>query len=85
MPEFESYVDVDPSDFVDACSKREIKELIDILTEDGHIKPTYYNVPEERKNIMELEWGIALDKLSNGRLMLTREEEETILKIAKRF
>lgn len=85
MPEFESYVDVDPSDFVDACSKREIKELIDILTEDGHIKPTYYNVPEKQKNIMELEWGIALDKLSNSRLMLTREEEETILKIAKRL
>lgn len=85
MPEFESYVDVDPIDFVDACSKSEIKELIDILTVDGHIKPTYYNIPNENMNIMELEWGTALDKLSNNRLVLTIDEEQTILKIASRF
>ena len=37
MPEFETYVDVDVDEFVSACSKREIKELIECLVENGHI------------------------------------------------
>ena len=40
MPEFETYVDVDVNEFVSACSKREIKELIEVLIEDGHINPS---------------------------------------------
>jgi len=38
MPDF--YVDdvsIDPSEFVGACSKKELKELIQILVDDGHI------------------------------------------------
>ena len=85
MPEFESYVDIDPSDFVSACSKREIKELIECLAEDGYLKPTYYNVPEDKQSLLDKIWGETLDKLSNNRLMLTTEEEEIITKIANRL
>ena len=37
MPKFSTYVDVDIHEFMGECSKREIKELIDYLVQDGHI------------------------------------------------
>ena len=37
MPEFDTYVDVDVDDFISACSKREITELVDALIDEGHI------------------------------------------------
>jgi hypothetical protein len=85
MPEFESYVDVDPSDFVSACSKREIKELIECLTEDGYLKPTHYKVSGDKESLLDIIWNETLDKLSNNRLMITNEEEEIITKIANRL
>jgi len=88
MPEFETYVDIDPSEFVSVCSESEIKELIECLVEDGYLKPTYYNVPnvpEDKQSLLDKIWGETLDKLSNNRLMLTTEEEEIITKIANRL
>lgn len=38
MPEFETYVDVDIDDFLNACSNRERDDLIDALEEDGWVK-----------------------------------------------
>ena len=37
MPEFSTYIDIDPSEYVDECSKSEIKELIDELVIHGYI------------------------------------------------
>jgi hypothetical protein len=87
MPEF--YVedlDIDPSEFVDACSKREIEELIDALTEDGYIVKPINSVPLEDKNLLDEEWDEVMSKLAGrGRLRLTNEEEEIIRKIANRL
>jgi transcription initiation factor IIE alpha subunit len=78
MPELQSYIDVDPSEFISACSKREIKKLIEILTDDGRIT-------SENQNLFDKNWEEALYKLNGNRLRLTIEEEETILKISKKF
>lgn len=46
MPDF--YVDdvnIDPSEFVGACSKKELKELIQILVDYGHIEAP--NLPKK--------------------------------------
>jgi hypothetical protein len=87
MPEF--YVedlDIDPSDFVSACSKREIGELIDALAEDGYIVKPINSVPAEDKNLMDEDWDVVMGKLGGrGRLRLTNEEEEIIKKIADRL
>jgi transcription initiation factor IIE alpha subunit len=84
MPEFESYVDVDPSDFVSACSKKEIKELIVYLVEDGHI--TSNNViTEDSDNLLDTLWKESVHKLFNSRLQLTEEEETIILKITNKL
>ena len=51
MPKFSTYVDVDIHEFMEECSKREIKELIDYLVEDGHIKPSSKITPSRETAI----------------------------------
>ena len=87
MPEFYvEDIDIDPSEFIDACSKREIEELIDALAEDGYIPKPIKPVPLEDKNLMDEEWDEIMAKLGGlGRLRLTNEEEEIIRKIANRL
>jgi len=87
MPEFYvEDIDIDPSEFVSACSKREIGELIDALAEDGYIANPINSVPAEDKNLLDEEWDGVIGKLAGrGRLRLTNEEEDIIRKIANRL
>jgi hypothetical protein len=85
MPEFESYIDVDPSDFVYSCSKREIKELIECLVEDGHLPKSSSPITEGQKNLLDIEWESHVSKLFENRLRLSKEEEEIIVQIASRL
>ena len=84
MPEFQTYIDIDPSEYIDSCSKSEIDDLIDFLVEDGYITRNSKKSPEN-KSLMDLEWDEVIEKLSENRLRLTREEEEMIVKISGRF
>lgn len=86
MPEFETYIDIDPSEYLYSCSDREIKELIDCLIEDGHIQSKCVaSKNNEQKNILDLEWDEIINKLSLNRLSLTIDDEEIIKKISNRF
>lgn len=80
MPTFDSEeIYIAPEDFVDNCSSSEIQELVDYLTEQGHIKQ------QEEMCIPETELEEALDKLHGKYRNLSSEEEEIIKKIANRF
>ncbi len=84
MPDF--YVDdldISPSDFVDACSKREINQLIEILVEDGYVDNE--SILKSNRTHDDEVYTKALIKLSESRLRLTNEEEEIIKKIAERL
>lgn len=84
MPDF--YVDdldISPSDFVDACSKREINELIEILIEDGYVDNQ--SILTSNRTYDDESYTKALVKLSESRLRLTNEEEEIIKQIASRL
>ncbi len=84
MPDF--YVDdleISPSDFLDACSRDEINQVISILIEDGFISPSQllsgdYN-PEESIFIE------SLTKLAQSKYRLTIEEEGLIMNIVNRL
>lgn len=86
MPYFEysGDIDIDVDEFLSALNPRERQELIDALVDDGHI-----NGPAISKNqrLSYGEWEIetALNKLHGKYHSLTKEEEQAILKIAKRF
>ena len=53
MANFETYVDIGPGEFIENCSSREIKELVDILLEEGHLdgepvtSPIHHNLLDE--------------------------------------
>ncbi len=89
MPEFTTEIDIDPSEFVDSCSRKERERLIEILIEDGFIQPdqeTKTNNKGVRKpNVNDQIFWSSLDKLSKCRDLLTLEEEEYINKLAKKF
>ena len=49
MPKFNTYVDVDVYEFISECGKRENKELIECLVENGHINESS-KITETSKN-----------------------------------
>jgi len=89
MPEFTAEVDIDPSEFVDSCSKRELTRLVEILEEDGHIEPSQSSKSKgtgvRQPNFNDFTFWSSLDKLAKCRDLLTIEEEDYINKLANKF
>jgi hypothetical protein len=77
--------DVDIDDFLSACSSSEIKELITALIDDGHLPESISEFKTSNVSISESEYEDALGKLHGKYYTLSKEEEETIIKISKRF
>lgn len=78
MPYFETNpdeIEVDVDDFLSACSSSEIKELIQALKDDGHLD----------EGDLDNDFDIAIRKLSGNSWRLSKEDEETILKIANKI
>lgn len=90
MPSFIHYdievdvdVDVDVDEFLEECDNEEINQVIEWLTENDYLvnlKPTTSGM-----SIDEGEFQEALHKLSENKISLSKEEENIILNIAKRF
>ena len=85
MPEFDTYVDVDIDDFVSACSKREIKELIDILIEDGHISKSSIISADENVGALETDFLEKMGKLQEKYYRLSQEDEKTLEDLFKKY
>jgi DNA-binding Lrp family transcriptional regulator len=84
MPDF--YVEemfIDPEEFVQACSKKELKELVDYLVEEGIVKRS--TVASQPRGYDEQVFEEALLKLSGRWNMLSAVESEFISNIAKRL
>lgn len=82
--EVEVHVDIDVDDFLDRCDSSEKEELIKALIEDGYLKKDCRETFESYSP-SEAFYQEAIKKLNGKWNMLTKEEEETILNIAKRF
>jgi hypothetical protein len=89
MPEFTAEVDIDPSEFIDSCSKREKDRLVEILIEDGYINSDQEsknnNNGVRRPNINDQRFWESLDKLAKCRDLLTIEEENFINNLGDKF
>jgi hypothetical protein len=90
MPDFSTDIDIDPSEFVDACSSSERRELIDHLIEGGYItedqldlKKTNHGV--RSPNVNDETYWDALNVLMKSRHLLTLDEEQLIIKISDKF
>ena len=85
MPEFESYIDVDVDEMLDACSRREKDELIDLLVEEGLVKRLVGKNGDSKLSIMELEFFEKIDRLKDEYSSLSREDEETMNNLFKKY
>ena len=84
MPDFSvEDLEISPDEFVQACSKREIKELIDYLVEEDLV--VRKGVKAAARGNDEQVFEEALLKLSGKWNMLTQAESEFIANIAKQF
>jgi hypothetical protein len=85
MPEFDTYVDVDVNEFVSACSKREIKELIECLVEDGHVSPTALGPVSLKLGVLETPFIEKMDELKQLYYRLSKEDEEILEKLFEKY
>jgi hypothetical protein len=83
-------LDIEVYEFVRACSKRDIKELIKELVDEGHLPEALFNEKGEvkkemtRKTSSEIDFEDKLDKLKLKFFSLSKDEEESLEKIFKR-
>ena len=85
MPNFLIYVDIDIEEFIESCSNKDIKELIEILEDDEYIKP---NSSMESKNSiyhMESECDIMILKIAENKHQISIEDENLIRCIYKKL
>jgi hypothetical protein len=87
MPEFTSEIDIDPSEYIDSCSSREIKELIEYLVEDGHLPNSVLVQTPNTKNFsrFQQEFSEKVEKLSKKYHSISKEDEEKLEEIFKRY
>ena len=87
MPDFTTEIDIDAWDYISACSNREVKELIDALVDGGYLDS--FNGKVEPANIhntlMDDEWSETLNKLRDSRHLMSSEDEQRIIDVAKRM
>lgn len=87
MPDFSTYIDIDPSEYLDACSQNEIDEIIDELIVEGHLSRFNGKVVQnkEKNSILDLEWDEVLTKIRNSKHLLSNEDEIIIINIANKL
>ena len=91
MPNITAYnvdveVDINVDDFLSECSSREIKELINVLIEDGHLEkhplvPGY----DEKLGVMEKEFLNKLHIISTKYYSMSEMEIEMINYIYEKY
>ena len=87
MPSFSKYVDVEVDldlsvdDILWELDSREKEELVERLIEDGYA----LKVIPDSESIYEWEFNKMIKKITDNRVMLTKEEEELLKKISDRF
>ena len=92
MPEFYvEEIDIEPYEFVRACSPSEIKELIEELVEEEHLPKSVLSQMKTSKDgkrntsILEEEFLEKMDKLSKKFHTISREDEDTLETIFKKY
>lgn len=85
MPNLEVYVDIEVDEFVDSCSKREIKELIDYLVEEGHLSDEVIDKNNPKMGSLEMGFIENINKLKSKYYSLSSEDEGEIMKIFKKY
>ena len=88
MPDFDlDYIEIEPSEFVDKCTSREKKELIEILVEDGWLPKSVLIGVTHSKSYSRLqeEFSKKLEGLLNKFHSISKEDEEILETLFKKY
>ena len=92
MPSFIMYgvevdvdVDIDVDEFLDDCSDRDIKSVIEWLKDNDHLEDNIMISSNTTDNILDIEYKRAISKLYNKRINLSLEEEQFLINLANKF
>ena len=78
-------VDIDVDDFLDDCSDRDIKNVIEWLKDNDHLEDNIIIPGNTTDNILDIEYKRAISKLYNKRINLSLEEEQFLINLANKF
>ncbi len=81
---FDSEIEIGVEEFVNSCNKRELKELIEVLKNNGRLNDLDDDI-EGIKSLDEMEWDNIVEKLRSRRFQLSNEEKEIISNIVKNY
>lgn len=76
-------VDIDLDDFVSSLTTYDMKKLIEILQEEGHLEKIE-SKPEDIKSAVELEFEEAINKLRDNYYRLSNDEIDHIISLSKK-
>ena len=82
-------IDIEVYEFVDSCDKREIKELVSYLIDEGHLPESVLNndgdIRDTKIGSLQQEFIDNVDKLKGKYYSLSSEDEGEIMKIFKKY
>jgi len=76
-------VHIDPIDFLDACSYKEILQLVAVLQKQGFLDGN--SLDSSKMSPLDLIWMDSINKLAHNRYQLTNAEEEIINAITSKL
>lgn len=92
MPDFSvEDLEIEPYEYIRACSRSEIRDLIIELVDEEHLPKSVLNQIKTDKSgksktsVLEDEFLEKMDKLSQKFHSLTKEDEETLENIFKKY
>ena len=87
MPRFyenvEVDIDIDVDEFLSNCDRDDIKDLVDSLREDGHLK--IENMSPDGMSYMEEKHRYYCSHLAESYLQMSNEDMEILQKLAKKY
>ena len=85
MPYFNYEADIDVSEYLYSCTSVELQQVIGYLVDNGYIPEIKTESKVRVASISEMEYNDALDNLAGKWNMLSKEDEELILSISKKY
>ena len=91
MPDFTpDDIEIEPSEFVDSCSTRELGELVDALVDIGYLPKNVLKLNKKNKiddglGRLQSEFANKLQKLTDVYYTISTEDEEVLQTIINKY
>lgn len=91
MPDFSvDDIDIQPYEYLNACGPKDIEELIEELVDGGYLPKSVLNLHKKGKaddglGRLQSEFSDKLQKLTNSYYSLSKEDEEVLETIFKKY